>query len=126
MKTEFSFRLPALILSALLLFGLSARAAAESFGPVTLLDDAYATLSHADHDYKGHRVRAMEQIRLALREQGDTISGKGRGREPQGTSDAQLRAAIGLLEQAKGSLSGRELQRVNAAIVQLNTALSIK
>ncbi len=68
----------------------------------------------------------MEQIRLALREQGDTISGKGRGREPQGTSDAQLRAAIGLLEQAKGSLSGRELQRVNAAIVQLNTALSIK
>jgi hypothetical protein len=68
----------------------------------------------------------MEQIKLGLKELGTSVSGKGKGHEPQGTSDAQLKAAIGLLQQAKGSLSGKPLKHVNNAIEQLNTALSIK
>jgi hypothetical protein len=91
-----------------------------------LLDDAYATLAQAKHDYKGHRVKAMKQIELALGEVGAKVSGKGKNHEPQGTSDAQLRAAQGLLQEAKGGLSGKGLKHVDNAIAQINDALAIK
>jgi hypothetical protein len=68
----------------------------------------------------------MKQIELAVQELGGKISGKGRGHEPQGTSDAQLRAAQSLLQQASAGLSRKELKHVQAAIAQINTALSIK
>jgi hypothetical protein len=37
-----------------------------------------------------------------------------------------VNAAIGLLQQAQGELKGKPLQRVDNALKQLNTALSIK
>ncbi len=120
------FRLPILLAVAVLIFGLATPAQAQAASPVTLLDDAYATLAQAKHDYKGHRVKAMKQIELALGEKGAKVSGKGKVREPQGTSDAQLRAAQALLQQAAPQLSGKALKHVNAAISQISTALSIK
>ena len=120
------FRLPVLLGVALLVLGLVTQARAQTASPVTLLDDAYATLAQAKHDYKGHRVAAMKQIELALGEKDAKVSGKGAVRESQSTSDAQLRAAQALLKEAVPQLSGKALKHVNAAISQITTALSIK
>ena len=110
----------------LLVFGLAANAQAPSASSAVLLNDAYATLAQAKHDYKGHRVRAMKQIELALGEVGAKVSSTAKPHESQGTSDAQLRAAQGLIQQAAAGLSGKALKHANAAINQLNEALAIK
>ena len=39
-----------------------------SANAVGLLDQAYGLLRSADHDYKGHRARAMHQIEAAAKE----------------------------------------------------------
>jgi hypothetical protein len=118
-------RYSTLLATLLLAFGLVTNGHAQTSNIATL-EDAYATLSHADHDYKGHRVKAMKQIELAVQELGSHISGKGRGHEPQATSDAQLRAAEGLLQQARSGLSGKALKYVNNAITQISDALAIR
>jgi len=125
MKNNFLLRCATLLATLFLAFGLVTRAQAQT-SSLALLDDAYATLAHANHDYKGHRAKAMKQIELAVQELGGKISGKGKGHEPQGTSAAQLRAAQGLLQQASAGLSRKELKHVQAAIAQINTALAIK
>ncbi len=109
----------------LLVFGLVTHVQAQ-INSSALLNDAYATLAQAKHDYKGHRVRAMKQIEAALGELGGKISSTGRNHEPQGTSDAQLRAAQGLLQQASAGLSGKALKHVQAAINQISIALTIR
>lgn len=91
-----------------------------------LLVQAYTALEQADHDYKGHRVAAMKQIEAAARLLGVSVHGEGRGHEAQGVSDAQLRTAQGLLQQARSGLSGKPLKHVNKALQQLSVALSIK
>jgi len=126
MKTNFLLRHSALLAVLLLAFGLVTRAYAQSTGSTTLLDDAYATLAQAKHDYNGHRVRAMKQIDAALGEIGGKVSGHGKNREPQGTSDAQLRGAESLLRQASAGLSPKALKHVNAAITQINDGLAVK
>ena len=126
MKNNLFLRCTTLLATLLLAFGLVTRSQGQTASPVTTLDDAYATLAQANHDYKGHRVKAMKQIELAVQELGGKISGKGKGHEPQGTSDAQLRAAQSLLQQAAGGLSAKPLKHVSAAIAQINTALTIK
>jgi len=120
------FRSSIFLVTLLLVFGFVTPAHAQSAGAAVLLNDAYATLAQAKHDYKGHRVRAMKQIELALGEVGAKVSKTARPRESQGTSDAQLRAAQGLLQQAAAGLSGKALKHTNAAISQLNEALAIK
>jgi hypothetical protein len=126
MTNNLFLRCSALLATLFLTFGLVTPAHAQSANTTVLLDDAYATVAQAKHDYKGHRVRAMKQIEVALGEVGAKVSSKGRNREPQGTSDAQLRAAQSLLQQAGPGLSGKALKHVNAAIAQLNEALAIK
>ena len=110
----------------LLALGLVTGAQAQTAGSAVMLNDAYATLAQAKHDYKGHRVKAMKQIELALGEVGAKVSKTGKPHEPQGTSDAQLRAAQGLVRQASGGLSGKALKHADAALSQLNEALEIK
>ena len=95
-------------------------------GPGALLTQAYATLSVADHDYKGHRIAAMKQIEAAGVVLGVKVQGDGKGHEQQGTSDEQLRTAQGLLQQAVPNLTGKALKHVNKAIEQISTALTIK
>ena len=119
----------ALMTLALGLAAVQSKAAPQSVAvtqAATPLQEAYALLKVADHDYKGHRVKAMKQIEAALGELGGKISSQGRNHEPQGTSDAQLRAAQGLLEQARAGLSGKALKHVQAAISQISIALSIR
>jgi len=109
-----------------LAFGLVTSTHAQATGSEALLDDAYATLAQAKHDYGGHRVRAMKQIDAALGEIGAKVTGHGKNHESQGTSDAQMRAAEILLQQAGTGLSTKALKHVNRAIAQINDGLAIK
>jgi hypothetical protein len=90
------------------------------------LEDAYSLLRTADHDYKGHRAKAMRQIAVAGRLLGMKIGGRGSAGENQGTSDAQLRQALSILNGATGNLAGKPLLHVQKAINELNIALSIR
>ncbi|HXC99562.1 MAG TPA: hypothetical protein VN048_09485, partial [Verrucomicrobiae bacterium] len=92
---------------------------------------AYDILAVADHDYKGHRVHAMKAIEAACKLLGTDISGRGKGREPQPTSDEQLRQVLASIEQVRGSLAAagtqpKVVKHLDVAISQLTTALSIK
>jgi len=103
-------------------------------GDVQTLTQAYSTLASADHDYQGHRVKAMHAIRKAARLMGTKIAGdgkgQGKGQEQQTLSDSQLRSVQGMLQQVRGSVSGRNqqlvVQHINEAIQHLSVALSIK
>jgi len=119
-------RCATLFAAGLLVFGLATPAHAQSANATILLNDAYATLSEAKHDYKGHRVKAMKQIELALGEIGAKVAKTAKPHEAQGTSDAQLRAAQGLVQQAAAGLTGKALKHAEAAISQINEALAIK
>jgi hypothetical protein len=124
------FFISAAVLTLFLAFNTNLRAQSPppAYPPATpgLLSQAYAALSVADHDYKGHRVRAMKQIEAAAKELGFTLQGNGRGHEAQTTSDQQLRTAQGLLQQALPGLTGGPQEHVQKAIQQLSVALSIK
>jgi hypothetical protein len=127
MNNNLFFRTSTLIATLLLAFGfLVTPAHAQSFNTTALLDDAYATLAQAKHDYKGHRAKAMKQIDAALGELGAKVSGKGKVHESQGTSDAQLKAAQGLLQQASSGMSTKALKHVDKAIGEITDALAIK
>ncbi len=126
MNQTIFFRIPAFVAALFLALGLVTSAQAQSTNAMGLLDDAYATVAQGKHDYKGHRVHAMEQIKRAVEALGGSISGKGKARESQMTSDLQLKAAVGLLQQAVPSLTGKPLKHVNNAIQQLVDALSTK
>jgi hypothetical protein len=125
MTKIFNLRLTALFTALILILGLATRAQAQSNSNLTTLDDAYATLAQANHDYKGHRARAMKQIEMAVKELGGSISGHGKGHEPQGTSDAQLKAAQGLLQGITG-LQGKAAKHVERALAEINDALDVK
>ena len=119
-------RCPAFFAILLLAGGLVVRSHAQPVSTTMLLENAYATLGAAKHDYKGHRVKAMKQIEAAFNESGWKIKGLGKNFEPQGTSDEQLRSAENFLRQAGPGLSSRALKHVNDAIAQINDALAIK
>lgn len=108
-----------------LMLGLASKSFAGP-APGDLLIKAYGNLEMADHDYDGHRADAMKEVEAAGKELGIKVRGDGKGHEKQGVSDEQLRAARGLLEQAKGELHGKPLNHVDKAIRQINIALKIK
>jgi hypothetical protein len=100
------------------------------------------TLSVANHDYNGHRVKAMHEIHQAvhqlkkeahLRGQKGTPAAPG-GAEPQPVSDAQIadstKALAGLLAQVNSlPATPRRAQaagHINAAIKQLGLALEFR
>ena len=109
-------------------------------GDVQTLAQAYKTLESADHDYQGHRVKAMEAIKKAARLIGQrfgTVAGTGAGtgvgkvKEQQTLSDSQLRRAVQQsLQQVRTTVGGRKQQlavsHINEAIRRLDVALSIK
>jgi hypothetical protein len=126
MNNNLFLRCPTVLAAILLAFSLVTPVHAQPASSATLLEDAYATLGQAKHDYKGHRVKAMKQIEMALNGSGWKVKGTGKVHEPQATSDDQLRSAENLLEQARGGLSGKALKHVDNAIAQINDALAIK
>jgi hypothetical protein len=97
-------------------------------------------LEKADHDYKGHRLKAVEDISAAIhllehkRGTHPTMAsgGKGKsqgGKEPQAESDKQLREALRALEDVHKQLSAEHhkqaAQLVLKAMGQLKEALKV-
>jgi len=95
-----------------------------------MLRRAYIILATGDHDYKGHRVRAMHQIETAGDLLGMNLRGDAKDRQPQVLSDAKLREAQGLLQNVLNSAEVKSQKRISkhivAAIDELSTALSIR
>jgi len=103
---------------------------ADNAAELGLLTSAYDVLAVADHDYKGHRLHAMKAIELACAAMGSDISGRGKGREPQPTSDAQIAAARSSVQQALSMATSQNQRRVvfhlTHAVNDLNEALATK
>jgi hypothetical protein len=95
-----------------------------------MLRSAYLILATGDHDYKGHRVRAMHQIEAAAKLLGMNISGDAKDKQSQPLSDAKLREAQGLLQSVLGASEVKSQKRVTKhiteAINHINIALSIR
>jgi hypothetical protein len=95
-----------------------------------MLQNAYLILATGDHDYQGHRVKAMHQIEAAAKLLGMNLSGDAKDRQPQPLSDAKLREAQGLLQSVLASSEVQNQKRItkhiNNAINQINIALSIR
>jgi len=95
-----------------------------------MLHRAYRILATGDHDYKGHRAKAMRQIEAAAKLLGLDLSGDLKDRQPQLLSDEKLHEASGLLANVLGSSEVKGQERISkhitAAINQINIALTIR
>lgn len=105
---------------------------------VQALQSAHALLAKANHDYQGHRVRALRQVARAIRILAGAQTNAPAthfhhalhrsGQEAQAASDAQLRRAQEILQGLSSQVARRPrvAAHVKAAIAQINTALSIR
>jgi hypothetical protein len=106
---------------------------------VSQLRTTVGVLKQADHDYQGHRVKAIQQIRIAVKAlaPGKHRHGKiasGSGKLPQNVSDGLLHKAIqqlNVVQMALANSSGpgnraAAMMAVQAAIAELRTALKIR
>jgi hypothetical protein len=98
---------------------------------VQAVTQAYRLLSQADHDYQGHRAKAMKHLHQAGRVLGVSLKGDGKAKEDQGSSDSQLKQAQSTLQQMSGSNVGgkrhqKAMHHVHSALSEISTALSIK
>ena len=91
---------------------------------------AYRILATGDHDYKGHRVRAMHAVEAAGKMLGMDLAGDLKDRTPQVLSDDKLREAQGLITTVLGASEVKDQKRItkhlHEAVNQINTALSIR
>jgi hypothetical protein len=98
---------------------------------VQAITQAYRLLSEADHDYQGHRAKAMKHLHQAGRVLGVMLKGDGKTKEQQGSSDSQLKQAQTMLQQMTSNSVGgkrhqRAMQHVTSALSEIQTALSVK
>ena len=111
----------------------------EHVGPVVgfnesaeadLLRNAYHILATGDHDYNGHRARAMHAIEAAARLVGLDLKGDGQDKVVQSLSDDRLRDAKAMVERASraSSLTGhRDIHKhLSSAVRELDTALQMR
>ena len=114
-----------LLVMSTLTFGLPGKLNAQPPAPdsAALLRQAYITLSYGNHDYNGHRYYAMREIEEAAKVMRFDLRGDGPGFERQRESDAQLRDARGVLEQARRELKGRARKHVDKAMGEIDAAL---
>jgi hypothetical protein len=126
MKITSRFYLQLAAIAVILSFGISAYAEP----PRDELVHAYHLLKKADHDYDGHRVKAMAEVEAAGKDLGLELGGDLPDKERQWKSDDQLIEARRLLRDARDKLEARDRDRVAAhvekAIKEINDALSVK
>ncbi|MGO8838397.1 MAG: hypothetical protein ACLQAH_16870 [Limisphaerales bacterium] len=95
-----------------------------------MLHRAYVILATGDHDYKGHRVKAIHAVEAAAKLLNLDLSGDAKDKQPQALSDAKLREAQGLLQNVLGAAEVKNQKRVTKhlteAVNQINVALSIR
>jgi hypothetical protein len=94
-----------------------------------MMHRAYIILATGDHDYDGHRVKAMRQVEAAAKLLDLDLSGDLKDHQKQVLSDDKMREAAGLLQNVLGAaeVKGQPkiTKHINAAINQINTALSV-
>ncbi len=99
------------------------------FSEAARLHHAYRILATGDHDYHGHRVKAMEQVKKAAALLGVDLRGDDRDREKQVLSDDRLRDARADLQNILGASEVKGQERISkhiqAAIDQIDTALKV-
>ncbi|HEY1628734.1 MAG TPA: hypothetical protein VGF52_02680 [Tepidisphaeraceae bacterium] len=95
----------------------------------SLLSQAYSTLAKADHDYDGHRKKAMKAIEAACDALGQGIASAGKIQR-QHVSDNQLRAAQRIIERVRDNALQRDQHKVVNhlvdAINEISQALDTK
>jgi hypothetical protein len=95
-----------------------------------VLRRAYRILATGDHDYKGHRARAMHAVEEAGKLLDMDLAGDLKDRTPQPLSDDKLREAQGLITEVLGAAEVKDQKRITKhlkeAVNQINTALSIR
>jgi hypothetical protein len=107
-------------------FGLSAYAET----PREELVHAFHLLKTANHDYAGHRAKAMNEVEAAGRGLGLDLGGDVKDHERQWKSDERLVEAKRLLREARDKLEqhdrDRVAARVDTAMKEIDAALSVK
>jgi len=113
-------------------------AGANEFSPMAFSDSAeagmlhraYHILARGDHDYKGHRAKAMKAVEAAGKLLGMDLDGDDKDRQPQPLSDDKLREAQGLIANVLASADVKDQKRIvkhlTEAVNQINIALDIK
>jgi len=94
-----------------------------------MLHRAYRILAHGDHDYHGHRAKAMGQVHKAADLLGLDLTGDDKDHEKQVLSDDKLREARGYLQNVLGAAEVKSQKRISdhivAAIKQIDIALRV-
>ncbi len=121
-----SFVLQILTIGIMLSFGV--RVYAEA--PREELVHAYVLLQHANHDYNGHRAKALEHVEEAAKALNLKLQGDANDRERQWKSDQMLTEARSLLSQARDNFEAHDRERavkhVDRAIEQIDAAIGKK
>ncbi|HSY19053.1 MAG TPA: hypothetical protein VK815_11990 [Candidatus Acidoferrales bacterium] len=95
-----------------------------------MLHRAYHILATGDHDYKGHRAKAMHAVEAAAKLLGLDLKGDAKDHEVQALSDDKMREAQGLISKVLASAAVKDQKRITKhleeAVSQINTALAIK
>jgi hypothetical protein len=89
------------------------------------LRHAYWILEQADHNYAGHRARAMDEIRKAGKIMDLDLKGDGYGGERPHWSDALLREARRNLQDIVEESGGAEHKHIRLAIKEIDHALEV-
>jgi len=91
---------------------------------------AYAILATGDHDYKGHRVKAMHAVEAAGKLLGMDLGGDLKDRSPQVLSDDRMREALGLIDEVLNAAEVKDQKRItkhlDEAVKQINDALATR
>jgi len=126
MKSNLRFYTKLAAVAIALSFGI--RAYAEP--PRDELAHAYYLLKTADHDYKGHRTKAIHEIESAGHEIGMKFEGHISDHERQLKSDDQLSAASGLLREARDKMEAGDREKaavhLQKAIEEVDAALKAR
>jgi hypothetical protein len=97
----------------------------KSSGDITVLREAYNTLTLGMHVYEGHRRRAITHIDKAGHALGTDFKGDAGRVSSRLLSDAQLLAVKAILEKTRARFTGEALEQVDLAIKELGVALSL-
>lgn len=153
MKTQFSINIVrTAIIGSMLITGITLRAittatpqtldgtaaASSDFTAIAFRDSAEAGMMHrayhilatGDHDYDGHRIKAMHAVEAAAKLLDLDLSGDAKDHEKQFLSDDKMREAKGLLEKVLGASEVKDQKRITrhlkAAIKEINDALKVR
>jgi hypothetical protein len=95
-----------------------------------MMISAYDILASSDHDYGGHRVKAMRQVEAAAKSLGVNLHGDDHDRQHQVVSDEKMQSAANMLsrvlENAEVKGQPRISKHIADAIDQINRGLAKK